>query len=226
MNNYQIKGAYQFEIPVQGMFLDRKLIIKGKNLITFLGESFFLTRAFDNEFPPIKYIVLGRSNITPDKQDLDLGNETLRLVPKKKVDLQSKKLMLEANIEAKSIEGICEIGAHNGEVLISHDVFPIIDTNVLNLASNVNMRYTFTLSTGYKSDEWESSTKKQYVYYTTVKDFVTSVSEQDTNSGYRKVESLDKMMEATYYYQNASKTLYIQCSNNDNPSNHQIIIKT
>lgn len=208
------------------MFMNETLTIRGENLITFLGESFFLTRAFDNEFPPIKYIVLGKSNVTPDKQDIDLGNETLRLTPRKKVDLHQKQLILEAEVEAKSIEGVCEIGAHNGEVLISHDVFPIIDAQALGLSGKVSIKYVFTLTTGYKTNRWESSTKKQYAYYTTVKDFVTSVSEQDTNTGYRKVESVDQLEEATYYYNNGSQTLYIQCTRNESPAQHQIIIKT
>ena len=119
MNNQaHIKGEYWFTFNITTMFLNETVTIHGRNLITFLGESFFLTRAFDNEFTPIQYIVLGKSNITPDKQDIDLGNETLRLKPKFKVDLQSKQLILEADAEAKQMNGICEIGAHNGEVLI------------------------------------------------------------------------------------------------------------
>ena len=38
-------------------------IIRGNNIITLLGESFFMNRAINNEFDPLKYIVFGNSSI-------------------------------------------------------------------------------------------------------------------------------------------------------------------
>ena len=65
-------------------------VIRGNNLITLLGESFFMNRSVNNEFEPIQYIVLGTSSIKATKSDVNLGNETVR-----------KKCVSEVNLNAK-----------------------------------------------------------------------------------------------------------------------------
>ena len=68
-------------------------VIRGNNLITLLGESFFMNRAINNEFSPIKYIVFGNSSIKAKKTDYVLGNETVR-----------KRCVCEVNLETKQMK--------------------------------------------------------------------------------------------------------------------------
>ena len=55
-----LKGSYIFK-------QEDKIILEGNNLITLLGESFFMNRAVNQHFEPIKYIMLGSSNARPKK---------------------------------------------------------------------------------------------------------------------------------------------------------------
>ena len=63
-----------------------------KNIITLLGESFFLNRMLNNKLNPIEYIVFGNSRNTPERDDMGLGNETVRKKAVKKADIESQSL--------------------------------------------------------------------------------------------------------------------------------------
>ena len=51
----QIKGKYSFTTYLQGMFLNEEITVNGENLITLLGESFFMNRWINDNFNPIGY---------------------------------------------------------------------------------------------------------------------------------------------------------------------------
>ena len=99
----KLRGSYVFK-------QNNKVILKGNNLITLLGESFFMNRAVNQHFEPIKYILLGSSNARPKKTDVSLGNLTVKKQVTSSVDLTNKKIILEATFEAGEVLGTCEIG--------------------------------------------------------------------------------------------------------------------
>ena len=108
------KGNYKIHIPIQGMFLNKTITLHNQNIITILGESFFLNRAIGNELSPIQYICLGNSANIPRKKDINLGNETIRKKCVKTVDSDKKTIKLSASFQDKEIQGTKEIGIHNG----------------------------------------------------------------------------------------------------------------
>ena len=110
----KVHGSYVFKQK-------DKIILKGDNLITLLGESFFMNRAVNQHFEPIQYIVLGSSNSRPKKSDVGLGNLTVKKQVESSVDLTNKKIILKATFEAGEVLGTCEIGVANDDILISHD---------------------------------------------------------------------------------------------------------
>lgn len=120
-------------------------ILKKENLITLFGDSFFLNRAINNEFKPIEYIVFGNSNVRPSKNDLTLGNETLRKQCFKKIDLENNRILLICNVEVNEIEDTCEIGVSNGDILISHDIYELDDNFIDETVDTVEIKYTFDL---------------------------------------------------------------------------------
>ncbi|WP_042693414.1 hypothetical protein [Methanobrevibacter oralis] len=65
-----IKGTYNISFKFQNMFLNEEFIVSGENIITLLGESFFLNRAINEYFSPIQYIVIGDGINKPKKQIL------------------------------------------------------------------------------------------------------------------------------------------------------------
>ena len=127
----KIKGKYTITVPVCTMFLNQTIRIHGENLITLLGESFFMNRWINEELAPLQYIVLGKGTRRPQKNDLELAYETCRKIATPKVDLQNKELVLSASFSAEEIIDTTEIGTHTGELLVSHDLFKAINQNLI-----------------------------------------------------------------------------------------------
>ena len=133
----KIKGSYIFKQK-------DKIILEGNNLITLLGESFFMNRAVNQHFEPIKYIMLGSSNARPKKSDVHLGNLTVKKQVASSVDLNNKRIILEATFEAGEVLGTCEIGVANDDVLISHDIYEKMTSSFLeDSIGEVDVTYTF-----------------------------------------------------------------------------------
>ena len=220
----KIKGHYCFKQNGQ-------IILEGDNLITFLGESFFLNRAINNHFNPIEYIVLGSSNARPKKSDITLGNLTV----KKKIvsliaDLETKQIVLNAAFEASEVLNTREIGVVNDEdLLISHDVYEKISNEFLDDATgDVDVTYTFELTTGSIRKDFNKVAEKDYTYWIAEPSQVVGVTEKDTDSGYRCVDSINAVEanQGSYYYSRNTKNLYIHTTRNSNPNVENVIIET
>lgn len=199
-------------------------IIRGNNIITLLGESFFMNRAINNEFDPIKYIVFGNSSIKAKKSDFSLGNETVRKRCVCEVNLETKQIRLYCSCSASEIVGTTEIGVANDDVLISHDIYNVIDDSFLtNAVDSVEITYTFDLSTSATRNDWKKYTSggsDNNIYYTTEENTVVGVTEENTMSGYRAVSSIASLKTTTgaYFYDVKTNTLFIRTTKNDNPN--------
>lgn len=222
-----IKGSYVIRIGDN--------IIKRNNIITLLGESFFLNRAINNEFNPIKYIVLGNSSVQAKKYDISLGNETVRKRCVSEVNLETKQIILSCSCTASEILGATEIGVANDEILMSHDIFETIDDSfITNDIDSVEITYTFDLNTASQRSNWKYYTEgdvgntKNNIYYTVEENNVVGVTEEDTSSGYRGLSSLSSLRNTTgaYFYDINTNTLFIRTTKNDDPNNYKILINT
>ena len=229
----QLKGSYIIKAG-------ETILRKGNNIITLLGESFFLNRAINNEFTPIQYVVLGNSSTQAIKSDIALGNETCRKKCVCEVNLDTKQIVLTCSCTAKEILGTSEIGVANEEILISHDVYYAIDDEfITNDIDSVEITYTFDLNTASQRTNWKYYTSgdvgntKKNIYYTVEENPVISVSEEVSGvskliNGYKGLKNVDALKNTTgaYFYDNNTKTLFIRTINNDDPNNHKILIAT
>lgn len=225
----KFEGSYEINIPLYGMFLNKTIQITRKNLITLLGESFFLNRAISDDFKPITFICLGNSSNIPRKKDLKLGNETIRKKCVKTIDFDSRRIKLSASFQANEIMGTKEIGIHNGDILITHDVYNNIDTLLTPTTGEITIDYYVELSSGgIRNAEWTLVSGKNYTYYLVEPNNVSGVIENNTGTGYQRVRSIDGVEEtkSSYYYDNTTKNLYIHTSKNRSPSNEEIIVLT
>lgn len=208
-------------------------VIRGNNLITLLGESFFMNRSVNNEFEPIQYIVLGNSSIKATKSDVNLGNETVRKKCVSEVNLNAKQIILYCSCTASEILGISEIGVANNEILISHDVFEAINEEfITDNIDSVEINYTFDLQSASQRTGWQYYTEGDdeevnNIYYIVEETTVTGVTEKDSNSGYRSVNSIDslKLYTGAYYYDDITDTLFIRTTKNDDPNGYKILIQ-
>lgn len=208
-------------------------VIRGTNLITLLGESFFMNRSVNNEFEPIQYIVLGTSSIKATKSDVNLGNETVRKKCVSEVNLNAKQIILYCSCTASEILGISEIGVANNEILISHDVFEAINEEfITDNIDSVEINYTFDLQSASQRTGWQYYTEGDdeevnNIYYIVEETTVTGVTEKDSNSGYRSVNSIDslKLYTGAYYYDDITDTLFIRTTKNDDPNGYKILIQ-
>ena len=207
---FNVKGKYRF-------IQNGKVIYKGENLITLLGESFFLNRLINNEFEPITHISLGTGNIRPKKSDIELGNKTVEKRVNTSVDLNTKSVILKATFTAREILNTTEIGASNGNILISHDLF-----------SDVDVEYMFELSTSSSRTDFEKATGYNNVYYVAEPSLVVGVLEKSTKSGYICVNSI-AAVESTagaYYYNISNNNLYVHTTTGNNPNIEELSIQT
>ena len=218
----KIHGSYVFKQK-------DKILLTGNNIITLLGESFFMNRAVNQHFEPIKYIMLGSSNARPKKSDISLGNLTVKKQVTSSVDLSNKKIILEATFEAGEVLGTCEIGVANDDVLISHDIYEKMSSSFLeDSIGEVDVTYSFELTTGSIRKDFNKVADKDYTYWIAEPSLVVGVTEKDTNCGLRYVDSIDDV-EATvgsYYYSISTKNLYIHTTRSSNPNLENIIIET
>ena len=218
----KIKGSYIFKQK-------DKIILEGNNLITLLGESFFMNRAVNQHFEPIKYIMLGSSNARPKKNDVGLGNLTVKKQVASSVDLNNKRIILEATFEAGEVLGTCEIGVANDDVLISHDIYEKMTSSFLeDRIGEVDVTYTFEITTGSIRKDFNKVADKNYTYWIAEPALVVGVTEKDTNSGLRVVSSIEDVESTvgSYYYSIQTKNLYIHTTRNSNPNLENIIIET
>ena len=218
----KIHGSYVFKQK-------DKILLTGNNIITLLGESFFMNRAVNQHFDPIQYIVLGSSNSRPKKSDVNLGNLTVKKQVESSVDLTNKKIILKATFEAGEVLGTCEIGVANDDILISHDIYEKMTSTFLeDSIGTVDVEYTFELTTGSIRKDFNKVADKDYTYWIAEPSLVVGVTEKDTNCGLRIVSSIDEVESVigSYYYSLSTKNLYIHTTRNSNPNLENIIIET
>lgn len=218
----KIHGSYVFKQK-------DKILLTGNNIITLLGESFFMNRAVNQHFDPIQYIVLGSSNSRPKKSDVNLGNLTVKKQVESSVDLTNKKIILKATFEAGEVLGTCEIGVANDDILISHDIYEKMTSTFLeDSIGTVDVEYTFELTTGSIRKDFNKVVDKDYTYWIAEPSLVVGVTEKDTNCGLRSVSSIDEVESVigSYYYSLSTKNLYIHTTRNSNPNLENIIIET
>lgn len=220
--NINIKGHYIFK---QG----DNIILEGDNLITFHGESFLLNRCINDDFSPMKYIVLGNGNSIPLKTDTQLGNELIRKNASRQADLDDVSVVLSKSFTTAEIVGISEIGVANDKILISHDVFNEIDMSMLNnLIGTVEVEYSFKFSTATIRNGWTKLKNTLHTYYIYEPSNVLRLYEQNTGHGYTKVtnKSLVDNKECSYYYDTITKNLYVHTSKGESPENFDVIIES
>jgi len=218
----KIHGSYVFKQK-------DKILLTGNNIITLLGESFFMNRAVNQHFDPIQYIVLGSSNSRPKKSDVNLANLTVKKQVESSVDLTNKKIILKATFEAGEVLGTCEIGVANDDILISHDIYEKMTSTFLeDSIGTVDVEYTFELTTGSIRKDFNKVADKDYTYWIAEPSLVVGVTEKDTNCGLRSVSSIDEVESVigSYYYSLSTKNLYIHTTRNSNPNLENIIIET
>lgn len=221
-----VEGVYKFIFSFQSMFLNETVTFEGHNIITLLGESFFMNRCINDAFNPISYIVVGNGKNTSSKDDTSLGNETSRCKCNCTADLNNKCLILTGKFKAKEILGTSEIGVANDKILISHDSYPkFTDDSLSGFSGDVNVEYRFQFTTGYERNGFSPSTTEG-LYYIYEENPVVGVIENG-DSGYHKVNSLQTLtgVRGAYYYDYESKNLYIHPYDGDS-LNHKIIIQT
>ena len=222
--NIHIKGSYVFK-------QDGKMILRGDNLITFYGESFFLNRPINNNFNTMKYIVLGNGTNRPKKMDSKLGNETIRKECVRQADLDNKRILLTASFTSGEIIGTSEIGVANDAILISHDVYDKIHSNdIEGYIGDIEVEYSFQLSTSSIRDDWKELTSNyegMNIYYTGEPNEVIGVLEENTNSGYTKATSLSQLAGSigAYYYDRSLGLLYIRTTKVSDPNLDTIIVQ-
>jgi len=215
------------------MFNQYTIEIKKHNLITLLGESFLMNRLINDRLQPIQYIALGKGTARPQKKDTRLGKQTIRKTCNTEVDLTNKQLILSCDFEAKEILDTTEIGViTNDDILITHDLYETITSTILgNSTSSIHLEYNIIFTTGGIRSQWKTSTTQNNILYTYEPNKVVNVIEYNTNSGYVKVNSLNdlKTTKGAYYYDIASKNLYIRTTRSNtlnNISDMEIIVQT
>lgn len=219
-----VKGEYAISIPIQTMFLNAKIVIKGTNLITRQGDCFFMNRWINNEFEVIKYIVLGKATDRPLKTNKKLGKETVRKLCSSKANPETKKVCLSCEVTASEILDTCEIGVANDEILISRDIYNKISSTFLgDITSSIHIDYCFTLVTGSLRSNWKAYDGTYYVYEPNL---VVGVCELDSGSGYNQVTKKEDLYAGSYYYDVNTRNVFIKTLNNVDPNTIDLIVQT
>jgi hypothetical protein len=192
-----------------------------------------MNRLINDRLQPIQYIALGKGTARPQKKDTRLGKQTIRKTCNTEVDLTNKQLILSCDFEAKEILDTTEIGViTNDDILITHDLYETITSTILgNSTSSIHLEYNIIFTTGGIRSQWKTSTTQNNILYTYEPNKVVNVIEYNTNSGYVKVNSLNdlKITKGAYYYDIASKNLYIRTTRSNtlnNISDMEIIVQT
>lgn len=221
---FHVKGKYR-------ICQEDKIIYESENLITTLGDYFFLNRCINNEYTPMKYIVIGNGESVPLKSDESLGNLLTKKTASRIANLNEKAVDLKASFTASEIIGTTEIGVMNNDnVLISHDVFKEIKSeNLLNPIGSVEITYSFQFSTATTRTGWMNKLINNYkVYYIYEPSNIIGVYEDTTNNGYRRVNSDVECAttECSYYYDMSNKILYVHTTGRVDVEGVELIIQS
>lgn len=225
----KIKGSYTFRSG-------DNVILKGNNLITFFGESFILNRMINDNLKPISYIGLGNGRNVPQRTDSKLGNETIKKSCLTEADIENKKIILTTSFLSSEILGTTEIGVTNGDMLISHDVYERITSELLHsTVGEIQVEYIFQLQTSNIRGNWVQKVDDDFegfnIFYVDEPNTVVGVYENSTKSGYKSCGCFECLKNNTgaYYYDENIKKLYIRHSRAEkgiNPNDDMIYVET
>ena len=218
-----ITGEYTFK-------QDDKVILKGHNLITLIGESFFMNRWINDEFSPITKILLGKGTARPRKTDTKLSKLSITKDVKTTADLVNRRLTLTADFTASEVLNTTEIGVSNGDILISHDIYEQISEDMLqnDTTSTVHLTYNFNLTTGGLRSSWKPTKDDTSIYYVYEPANVVGVIEASSNKAYSRKGSVEELtgVDGSYYYSVSSKNLYINPFKEEITDDDEIIVQT
>lgn len=215
-----------------------KILVNQKNLITNLGESFFMNRAINTEFDPLQYILLGTSSLRAKKTDTSLGHETFRKKAAIEVNWNTKQILMYVSCSLSEIINTCEIGTSNGDTLISHDTYPKITSDDLgDNIDSVEITYIFDFSTSCVRKGWlqytllDTENVQNHIYYLVEEANVVRIHENINKTmqhGYHAVQNVDELrnQKGAYYYDPFTKNLYIRTLFDEDPNNLNISITT
>ena len=202
-------------------------------MITILGESYLMNRMINDKLQPIRYLALGKGTTPPQKKDKRLSKETIRKPCNTQADVEHQKLIISAEFEAKELLDTTEIGLiTNDDILITHDIYEALTHDIIgNDTSTIHLEYNLEYSVGGVRSNWKTSTLANNVLYTYEPNKVTNVIENNTASGYVRVNDLSDLLTTTgaYYYDINSKNLYIRTTQSNTVQNineMEIIVQT
>lgn len=214
----KITGSYKFK-------QDNNTIYESSNLITMQGKGFFMNRCVNNEFNIIDTISLGKGTSTPKSSDRSLGKPYTSKKCEYTVDLKNNGLRFIARFEPSEVVGCTEIGLSADGLLLTHDVFDEINNEIISNdnSSTVNIEYTLNFDLGSaRTDLKEATPKGSGKYYLYEPATVIGVSDSN-GDGYIRKNSVDELVNHSYYYDFTSKNLYIM--NTVKPSSILIFTK-
>ena len=215
-----------------------RILVKSKNIITNLGEAFFINRAVNTEFDPLQYIVLGTSSVRAKKTDLTLGNETFRKKAAIEVNWNTRQILMYVSCTLSEILNTSEIGTSNGDTLISHDTYErITSEDIGDNIDSVEITYVFDFSTSCIRKGWQyysqgdTGTTMNHIYYIVEENRVIRIFEtinRTMQHGYHAVQDLQELKntKGAYYYDPFSETLYIRTLHDEDPNSLNISITT
>lgn len=189
-------------------------------MITDKGIAYFLNRLISNQTNVINGVVLGTGLKIPSGRDTRLTNPTLIKTCTPRIDLKNRRLILSVRLTAKELEGITEIGATSNGELLTHD---LVTGPIDPVVNDINLEYIIELENAYIQEVWK---KHEQLYEIRQPDFVKGVTEESTNSGYKRVNNTEEVSTGTYYYDESKEMLYIRTIDDKSPSSKEIKVIT
>ena len=179
MNNSQVKGIYEYTINIPTMFNNYVLKITNHNIITFVGEEFFLEKWCNPNYTNVidtVSVAKSSESITSNearKSDTSLNNSTIinftdLVFENNKTYL---KITVNSNVDGNDLTGddlndVCEVGLRSKltddeYLLLTHDVH-----TALSLPSSSSIIFDYYLifnNSSYNYDFTAVSGTKYYV---------------------------------------------------------------
>lgn len=240
-----IKGEYIVKDDNGNVLLDKH------NLITSQGEEYFLNRWIKQTNEVINSVGVSTGTNTPNKNDtgLNIVSENGEIVypkfvsPSKRVDIKNKEIILEATFPSEIINNTTEIGVfasigtptynkstnnYDNAILISHDTYSKITAPA---GIELTLNYHFSIDNSRSIKNWDkyyvttdTSAIGTNVYYSNLNENVLGIIE-DGFTSYTKSENLDTVIKEPASYIQINNILYIHCTDDKIPYEHDLSIE-
>ena len=177
-NKQNIIGIYSYKITIPTMFNTYEAHIKNHNLITYIGEDYFIERWINNKYGVINRILLGKNGIKPSKNKKTItdAEEITNITTSNR----RTSLLISAEVNGNQVNEVNEIGVMTSdERLISHDVHTPITVPETSI---INIDYQYILTNGAYENGWIKYSPTQNIYYIEPLQEVSYVIEEDTNT--------------------------------------------